>query len=81
MSPVDVGVQQYRCVLRKLGEVDHFGLQLGTVTLADPSVWKSVHIRKTKKYGSFLDIQNSILQTTSRMQWAFVHSMQMFYMG
>lgn len=48
-SPVDVGVQQHCCVLRKLGEMDHFGLQLGTVTLADPSVWKSVHIRKTEK--------------------------------
>lgn len=46
VSPVDVGVQQHRGVLRKLGEVDHFGLQLGAVALADPSVWKSVHIRK-----------------------------------
>lgn len=49
-SPVDVGVQQFGCVLRKLRKMDHFGLQLCTVAFVNPSVLKSAQITKKNMF-------------------------------
>lgn len=46
---VDVGVQEQRCVFRELGQMDDLGLQLVTVALIHPDVWKNVFWRPVQQ--------------------------------